>query len=571
MPIDDRTTNRSYQLPNAGNQLIEDVARLRAALQAIDADIFARYTKTEVDTLINNLIQGAPGALDTLNELAAALGDDPNFAATVTNQLAQKANSADVYTKAQADARYVQGQVQTEMVFIATANQSVFTLTTAVINKPSALVSVDGVVQPTSEYSLNQTGTQLTLSEGVPVGTIVRVLALGVASEGAPADDTVTTPKLRDGAVTTPKLANGVLSADADGRAKMADWFVNTAKLAPNCLSADDEGRMRMGDGFLSANAQGRNKMSDGFVTTEKLALGITPNVSSLNGGQLAGMRNRIINGAMAIDQANGGASQVITAGAALSYTVDQWYAYCTGANVTGQLVQGANAGLFRYRFTGAAGVTSIGFGQRIEQANTADLAGQVVTLGVDLANSLLATVTWTAFYANTADTFGTLASPTRTQIAAGTFTVDSTVRRYSTQITIPAAATTGIEIVFTVGAQTSGTWTIGNAQLELGSIATPFERRSFGLELALCQRYYETGFGRMAGYNLAGAASVNCIYWKQPKRVIPTLTYSAINAVGVATFDIRNASIDSAEWFASTSTNGSFIWVGTWAASARL
>jgi hypothetical protein len=207
MPIDDRTANRSYKLPAAGNFLGDDITRLRDALNAIDADIFARYTKVEVDQLITNLIQGAPGALDTLNELAEAMGDDPNFAATVTNLLAQKANSADVFSKAESDARYVQGQVQTEMVFIATANQSEFTLSTAVINKPSALVTIDGVVQPTSEYSLNMAGTVLTLSEGVPAGTIVRVLALGVSSQGAPADDTVTTPKLRDGAVTPAKLA----------------------------------------------------------------------------------------------------------------------------------------------------------------------------------------------------------------------------------------------------------------------------------------------------------------------------------------------------------------------------
>lgn len=227
MPIDDRTPNRSYQLPNAGNLLVDDVARLRAALQAIDADVYARYTKTEVDQLITNLIAGAPGALDTLNELAAALGDDANFATTVANQLALKANAADVYSKAQSDARYVQGQVQTEMVFVATANQSVFTLTTPIINKPSALLTVDGVVQPSSEYSLNMAGTQLTLSEGVPSGTIVRVLALGVAAEGAPADDTVTTPKLRDAAVTAAKIADGAV-----GTPELADGAVTAAKLA---------------------------------------------------------------------------------------------------------------------------------------------------------------------------------------------------------------------------------------------------------------------------------------------------------------------------------------------------
>ena len=207
MSIDDRTTNRAYRLPNADNQLTDDVPRLRLALEAIDADIFARYTKTETDALIGNLIAAAPGALNTLQELAAAMGNDPNFAATVTTLLGQKANIVDVYSKAQSDARYVQGQVQVEMVFVATASQSAFPLATPVINKPSALVSVDGVVQPTSEYSLNQDGTILTLSEGVPAGTVVRVLAMGVASQGAPADDTVTTPKLRDEAVTLEKLA----------------------------------------------------------------------------------------------------------------------------------------------------------------------------------------------------------------------------------------------------------------------------------------------------------------------------------------------------------------------------
>ena len=200
---------------------------------------------------------------------------------------------------------------------------------------------------------------------------------------------------------------------------------------------------------------------------------------------------NRIINGAMAIDQRNAGASQTITAAAALAYTVDRWYAYCTGANVTGQRVAGTGNNQYAYRFTGAASVTGIGFGQRIEAANSFDLAGSTVTLGVDLANSVLTSVTWTVYYANTSDTFGTLASPTRTQISTGTFTVNSTLSRYSTQIFIPSAATTGIEIVFSVGAQTSGTWTIDNVQLEAGPLATPFERRLVGLELLLCQRYF--------------------------------------------------------------------------------
>ena len=52
------------------------------------------YTDNAISTNINSLIDGAPGALDTLNELAQALGDDVNFSTTVTNSLASKASLA---------------------------------------------------------------------------------------------------------------------------------------------------------------------------------------------------------------------------------------------------------------------------------------------------------------------------------------------------------------------------------------------------------------------------------------------------------------------------------------------
>ena len=271
------------------------------------------------------------------------------------------------------------------------------------------------------------------------------------------------------------------------------------------------------------------------------------PIVASLNNGPIAGARNRIINGGMAVDQRNNGTGQNIVSGAALTYTVDRFYAYCSGANVVGQRVPGASAGLFRYRFSGAAGVTAISFGQRIEQLNSADLAGTTVTLSVDLANSLLTAVTWTLFYANTADSFGALASPTRTQFATGTFTVSSSIARYSAQVVIPAAASTGIEVVFTVGAQISGTWTIGDVQLEPGGAATPFERRSHGQELALCQRYFEQSYndgvapgtvtsnGQQAQptFGDAGGAHTFTTNFRVPKRTAPTVTIYSPNTGG--------------------------------------
>ena len=255
---------------------------------------------------------------------------------------------------------------------------------------------------------------------------------------------------------------------------------------------------------------------------------------------------NRIINGAMAVDQRNAGAAQTITAAAALAYTVDRWYAYSTGANVTGQRITGSANNQYAYRFTGAASVTAIGFGQRIEAANSIDLAGSTATLGVDLANSVLTSVTWTAYYATTADTFGTLASPTRTQISTGTFTVTSTLTRYSAQIFIPSAAITGIEIVFSVGAQTSGTWTIDNVQLEAGPLATPFERRLIGQELILCQRYYEITqtYLMPKGGNYDGNAQYMLWFFKQTKRVVPTM--SGTGTMSFPRISIHNVFISS-------------------------
>lgn len=252
------------------------------------------------------------------------------------------------------------------------------------------------------------------------------------------------------------------------------------------------------GTGLATAPANGQIDIGNGTgFTRTTLTAGSNISITNTAGAITISsvLFNRIINGSMAIDQRNAGATQTFTAGAALAYSVDRWYGYSSGANVTGARVQGASVGQFRYSFTGAASVTAIGFGQRIEQLNSADLAGSAATLSVDLANSLLTIVTWTAYYANTADTFGSLASPTRTQIATGTFTVTNTVTRYSANITVPSAATTGVEIVFTVGAQIHGTWTIGAVQLEKSLVPTPFEVRPYGTELALCQRYACSNF----------------------------------------------------------------------------
>ena len=255
------------------------------------------------------------------------------------------------------------------------------------------------------------------------------------------------------------------------------------------------------GTGTISNTAISNSAISGGTISNATIL-----NVSYAGNLSVAGtvamgssfVRNKLINGGMAIDQRNAGASQTITAGAALAYTVDRWYAYCTGANVTGQRVSASAPNQYIYQITGAPGNTAVGFGQRIETANSYDLAGTTSTLSVALAASSITTVNWTASYANSTDTFGTIASPTVTQIATGTFTVSSVLTTYNTQISIPSAAITGLQIVFTTAALT-GTLSIGNAQLEPGSAATPFERLGISQVLSKCQRYFETTYNGVA------------------------------------------------------------------------
>ena len=61
------------------------------------------YTKTQVDKKVSDLVNSAPETLDTLNELASALGNDSNFATTIATQIGNKANSSDVYNKSEID------------------------------------------------------------------------------------------------------------------------------------------------------------------------------------------------------------------------------------------------------------------------------------------------------------------------------------------------------------------------------------------------------------------------------------------------------------------------------------
>lgn len=84
------------------NHVISNVDGLQSALDAKEtpagaqskADAALASAQSYTDTKVAALVDAAPGTLDTLNELAAALGDDPNFATTITTQIAKKITKA---------------------------------------------------------------------------------------------------------------------------------------------------------------------------------------------------------------------------------------------------------------------------------------------------------------------------------------------------------------------------------------------------------------------------------------------------------------------------------------------
>ena len=88
------------------SELEEKIGNVPTKVSEFEND--ANYqSASQVDARIQEVVAAAPEALDTLKELADALGNDPDFAGTVTTELAKKANSIDVYTKEEADAKFI--------------------------------------------------------------------------------------------------------------------------------------------------------------------------------------------------------------------------------------------------------------------------------------------------------------------------------------------------------------------------------------------------------------------------------------------------------------------------------
>jgi hypothetical protein len=241
----------------------------------------------------------------------------------------------------------------------------------------------------------------------------------------------------------------------------------------------------------LSAAVTGTGKMVlDTSPTLVTPALGTPASgvLTNCTGVQYNGFKNRIINGAMVIDQRNNGASYTATTGG-LRYGVDRFFIYASGANLTGQQVAGTNTGTQKaFRITGATGSTACNFSQRIEAVNTYDMASTTVTASVKVycstsisnAQIYLLNPTATDNYASTTSAFATnitLNSGLNTIVVSGTNGANAI---YGSEI----------GIAFNSGIGNGVSVDISSFQLEKGSTATSFDYRPYGTELALCQRY---------------------------------------------------------------------------------
>jgi hypothetical protein len=301
-----------------------------------------------------------------------------------------------------------------------------------------------------------------------------------------------------------------------------------------------------------------------------------------LNIDDLYGFRNRIINGDMRIDQRNAGASVAVPNDTNF-YTVDRWQVVESASSVlAAERVTDAPAGFqnsHRISVTTAGSTTATQltiFEQRIEGFNWADLAfGTAAALPVTLSFWVKSSVTGS--FSGSLRNFSTRSYPFSYEINnANTWEYKTIVVEGDTTGSWSTDNTTGMRLTFDIGSGSSrrgsagawttanldgvtgaasiigtlgATWQITGVQLEKGTVATPFERRPFGTELALCQRYTnvlrrdEFPFSWVVGHN-SGGTGVACYSYPVLMRASPTVTQTGNVAVFSASSALEFSSL---------------------------
>ena len=282
--------------------------------------------------------------------------------------------------------------------------------------------------------------------------------------------------------------------------------------------------------------------LDDSSVGVAQLSAGAVPTKLGSEIGPFA-FRNKIINGNFDIWQR--GTSGFVGG----VYSADRWrFDYNTNDTITfsrqafplGQTdVPGEPT--YYARATITAGNTGFlnDFRQRIEDVRT--LAGKTVTLSYYIRGSVNATVP--SARQRLGQDFGTGGTPsTAVGTDLGSVSVTTSWQKIVRTVILPSiqGKTLGtnndhfLDVILTLPANVTGTFDIAQVQLEEGSVATPFEQRPIGTELALCQRYYEKNEGpAIQGPGIGGATTAANWQFKVSKRATPTCTGGSPVAAG--------------------------------------
>ena len=215
---------------------------------------------------------------------------------------------------------------------------------------------------------------------------------------------------------------------------------------------------------------------------------GVAANLASLNGGPLAGFRNRIINGSFNFWQR--GTSTTATGN---TYLADRWLSACsTGGTVSRETSSLPTGSRYAWKFVASASNSFLQMGQQIEYENCIDLQNTTVSISF-MARAVTANAGSTALIFRTRTIAGVdgVCLFTGTNVDS-TFTLTTSWTRYTVTRTLPVTFGS-LSLEFALGSHVSGDGImLAQVQIESGAVASPFEQRPIGAELALCQRYYE-------------------------------------------------------------------------------
>jgi len=256
--------------------------------------------------------------------------------------------------------------------------------------------------------------------------------------------------------------------------------------------------------------------------------IGISVLAPTGDGSQLTGIattatgKNYIINGGFDIWQRG-------TSGFANGYFADRWMINLGIAGISKNLTgsaQGFSSNAYINRdISGDASIE-----QRIESSSSIRLQGKNVTLQLNhtTASGSVTNIKVELYSANSVDNF------TTSTLIESQSTTDSTTGTKSFSFSpLPTAVSNGLRVLITYTVVGNTFIRLTGVQLEQGSVATDFEYRSYGEELALCQRYFHKYASFSLGYTYSSnTATGGAFTFSTTMRVQPTIS-NALFSVG--------------------------------------